>query len=261
MVLFKIIKIIVIIAALLSFVVLAINSSRDRSSRIPNIFARTNYALCWCIIVCSVLLFCNPHYTLKEVTTTISIFLLLILFITFFYKFILDSIKTRRINDAILYGIKGTYYTTYYDDDYDKLYLVRKYTYLHDFHKSSEEINKEYFGLLDLYDNDSHRYIRTISEDLLWDMIRWHKNMDKMYARIKTYRDFVILYPSLQYSIYGINRERLQESITEYEKKYQIAVDYNLIESNSEPCIMIYNKDIEKLKVDIPMILSKVQEY
>lgn len=261
MVLFYIIKIIVIIAALLSFAVLAVNSWRDRDGKIPNIFARTNYVLCWCIIFCALFFFDTYHSTLKGVSTTISILLLLILFITFFYKFILDSIKTKKINDAILYGIKGTYYTRYYDDDYGKVYLVRKYNYLHDFHRSSEEISKEYYGLLDIYDNDTHKYIRTVSEELLWDMIKIHNSKNKMFAHTRYFRDFIILYPSLQYSIYGINKDKFKACISEYEKERHIEVDYNFIVSNGEACIMIYNKEVDKLSVDIPAILSKVHEY
>ena len=261
--LFLTIKTIIIIAAILSFLTFTTDSIAGHmrgGSRVPNIFLKRNAILCIFIIACSICIGDNI-FSQKAKVTLIAVILILTLIITFYYKFILGYIKTKRINDAILYGIKGNYWVKYYDDNYEKIYLVRKYTNQHNFYKSSSEDNQEkYYGLLDLYDNETHNYVRTISEELLWDMIKSHRDKNKGSSLFQTFRYYRILQPSLQYGAYRINKASIKELFAQYEQTHNITIDYEFISSEGEELLMIYNKDIKVLKNDIPHILAKALE-
>lgn len=258
MTLFLIVKIFVIIAAILSFIGLGINSSRSGGYSFPNMVTERNTGLYICIIACAVLFFGDSYFTQKEAIFTSSIALLLILTVAFLYPYILSAIKTRKINDAIHYGIKGTYWVKDYDDHYDKIYLVRRYTYQHNFRKSSDSDNREeHWGLLDLYDNETHKYIRTISEQLLWDMIKKHKS--KSFP--KSYYDYVIMYPKLQYSAYCIDKDSLKEIFSQYGQEHNMTINYDFVYSVDDEYLMIYNDDIKELEKDLPQLLAKAKDF
>lgn len=258
---FYIIKFSIIIAAVLSFLTFMIDSiSHSRGSSVSNIFLKSDSLLCVFIIICSIY-FGDTIFSLKKQETVTAIILLALLVITFYYKFILGCIKTKRINDAILYGIKGTYWVKYYDDNYGKVYLVRRYTQQHDFYQSSsEENNEKNFDLLDLYENDTHNYVCTISEELLWDMIRPHKDKNKGTSLFRTFKYYRILYPTLQYTAYKINKTTFKERILQYEQTHNTTIEYDFVYSEGEERLMIYNTDVKSLKKDMPSILAKVLE-
>ena len=220
MVLYQILKWSFIIAAVLAFTGLGINSSNIGGEYVQNNFLRRNVGLCLCVMLCA--------YLLDNSFRILSMILLLGV-IFFLIVFIVEAIKTRKINDAIRYGIKGTYWTKYYDDDYEKFYLVRRYTYLHDFGKCSSSDNREnYYGLLDLYDNETHKFIRTVSKELLWEMIKKHISKDKVHSQIKTYCSFAIMYPKLQYGAYRIDVKKFKDIAAQYGSEHNITIEYKL---------------------------------
>lgn len=253
MVLYQILKWSFIIAAVLAFTGLGINSSNIDGEYVQNNFLRRNVGLCLCVMLCA--------YLLDNSFRMLSMILLLGV-IFFLIVFIVEAIKTRKINDAIRYGIKGTYWTKYYDDDYEKFYLVRRYTYLHDFGKCSSSDNREnYYGLLDLYDNETHKFIRTVSKELLWEMIKKHIYKDKVHSQIKTYCGFAIMYPKLQYGAYRIDVKKFKDIAAQYGSEHNITIEYEFVSSGNELFLMIYNQDISQLEKDLPELMNLADEY
>lgn len=253
MVLYQILKWSFIIAAVLAFTGLGINSSNIGGEYVQNNFLRRNVGLCLCVMLCA--------YLLDNSFRMLSMILLLGV-IFFLIVFIVEAIKTRKINDAIRYGIKGTYWTKYYDDDYEKFYLVRRYTYLHDFGKCSSSDNREnYYGLLDLYDNETHKFIRTVSKELLWEMIKKHIYKDKVHSQIKTYCSFAIMYPKLQYGVYRIDVKKFKDIAAQYGSEHNITIEYKFVSSGNELFLMIYNQDISQLEKDLPELMNLADEY
>ena len=252
MVLYQVVRWSLIIAAFLAFAGLCINSSNAGGGNVQNNFLRKNTVLCLCVIACA--------YFIDDSYKVLSIILLSGV-IFFLVVFIIESVKTRKINDAIRYGIKGTYWTKYYDDDYDKFYLVRRYTYLHDFRECSSSDNREnYYGLLDLYENSTHKFVRTVSEELLWDMIKKHRNKDKVYSQLKSYSDFSIMYPSLQYSTYRVDKEKFKDIASQYGVEHNVNIEYEFVSSESDVYLMVYNKDISQLEKDLPELIKLAEK-
>ena len=253
MLLYQILKWSFIIAAVLAFTGLGINSSNIGGEYVQNNFLRRNVGLCLCVMLCA--------YLLDNSFRILSMILLLGV-IFFLIVFIVEAIKTRKINDAIRYGIKGTYWTKYYDDDYEKFYLVRRYTYLHDFGKCSSSDNREnYYGLLDLYDNETHKFIRTVSKELLWEMIKKHISKDKVHSQIKTYCSFAIMYPKLQYGAYRIDVKKFKDIAAQYGSEHNITIEYKFVSSGNALFLMIYNQDISQLEKDLPELMNLADEY
>lgn len=253
MVLYQVLRWCFIIAAILAFAGLCINSSNAGGEYVQNNFLRRNIVLCLYVMLCA--------YLLDNSFRMLSIILLLGV-VFFLVVFIIEAFKTRKINDAIRYGIKGTYWTKYYDDDYGKFYLVRRYTYLHNLGKCSDSDNREeYYGLLDLYDNETHKFVRTVSKELLWEMIKKHISKDKVHSRMKTYCDFAIMYPKLQYSAYRIDVKKFKDIAAQYGAAHNITIEYEFVSSGNELYLMIYNQDISQLKKDLPELMNLADEY
>lgn len=163
------------------------------------------------------------------------------------YFIILFSIryyKTKKINDAIFYGIIGRGSNT--------IILVRKSNCVSPWSiypnlGSQYYNNTQYTGLLNLYNNETHECIKSITENDLWEMLKLRKTY--LLGRCTSkYHDYSILYPQRMYSTWYEYKEEVFKKIMKTEKcpycgtpLSKIRYAYIRCPNSVDATIMIYN--------------------
>lgn len=106
-------------------------------------------------------------------TTTICIIDCVILFAYILTKGLIARNNSNKISRAIDNGIIGTIYA--YEGEEKKILTIKRHQFEFEYIDSysyKQKGRSKYYGILDLYDNETRKFIRSVAEEELLDMLK-----------------------------------------------------------------------------------------
>ena len=170
--------------------------------------------------------------------------------------------RYNKINKALYYGLKGTAYTGAFDIDRDKILILKKHRQQYkvsDSYGYSHTKLLPYSGIIDVYDNETLEYIRSVSEDELWDMIKERTGEEGLIRKKVKYCQYSILSGDLCYNGEYLKYHKMafadlmKNSTCPYCGKSSAEIKYAFVGFNRESlifyntCCKQANKFIEQL--------------